>query len=478
MIQPSPLRYSPYQGLIPFTEKDSEFFFGREKEIRLIIANLFASPLTLLYGPSGVGKSSVLRAGVINQLNQRSELKVIFHSAWKDDPLAKLRAVAASLSTPGKQSDPNRSLAELFADCSSHLNKRLMIVLDQFEEYFLYHPRNDNFESQFSKAVMQTDIPISFLISIREDTLARLDRFEGRIPILFDNYIRLEHLNEAAARSAIESPIAKYNQLFLADQEQIQIEPALVDEVVRQLKTGRIAMGKAGLGVVHATTSRPIETPYLQLVMTRLWESENLSQSRLLRLSTLNKLGGAEKIVHTHLDNVMHGLTNAERSLAARIFQFLVTPSGTKIVHKTSDLASYVKAPPARVQSLLGQLTEQHRRLLRAVDTTETNDPSYEIFHDVLASPMLAWSQASRTQDRRWRRIRLTAVIFFLASLVWCGSIFAIMYYGGDQLQSDFNMGVLEIFLTSLLCTIPSVIFSAFLFAIGFFAGRSWMRAE
>ena len=44
------------------------FFFGREKEMRLIAANLFASPLTLLYGASGVGKSSILRAGVINHL--------------------------------------------------------------------------------------------------------------------------------------------------------------------------------------------------------------------------------------------------------------------------------------------------------------------------------------------------------------------------------------------------------------------------
>jgi hypothetical protein len=61
-------RRSPYQGLIPYEADDAPFFFGRERETRLITANLFAAPLTLLYGASGVGKSSVLRAGVINHL--------------------------------------------------------------------------------------------------------------------------------------------------------------------------------------------------------------------------------------------------------------------------------------------------------------------------------------------------------------------------------------------------------------------------
>src|SRR5262245_35778425 len=63
---------SPYVGLVPFSENDAEFFFGREKESRVIAANLRASRLTLLYGPSGVGKSSVLRAGVFSTLRDIS----------------------------------------------------------------------------------------------------------------------------------------------------------------------------------------------------------------------------------------------------------------------------------------------------------------------------------------------------------------------------------------------------------------------
>ena len=70
-------RSRPYKGLTPFedSELDVLFFFGRERERELIEANLMASRLTVLYGETGVGKSSVLRAGVAHHLR-----------AWPDEP--------------------------------------------------------------------------------------------------------------------------------------------------------------------------------------------------------------------------------------------------------------------------------------------------------------------------------------------------------------------------------------------------------
>ena len=61
---------SPFKGLAYFgdSEHDWRFFFGRERESELVAANLMASRLTVLYGPSGVGKSSLLRAGVARRL--------------------------------------------------------------------------------------------------------------------------------------------------------------------------------------------------------------------------------------------------------------------------------------------------------------------------------------------------------------------------------------------------------------------------
>ena len=57
---------TPYVGLVPYGEADAAFFFGRDEETRIVAGNLRASGLTLLYGASGVGKTSLLRAGVVH----------------------------------------------------------------------------------------------------------------------------------------------------------------------------------------------------------------------------------------------------------------------------------------------------------------------------------------------------------------------------------------------------------------------------
>ena len=68
---------SPYKGLAPFedSEQDALFFFGREREREVIVANLQASRLTVLYGSSGVGKTSLLGAGVARELRRSARAR-------------------------------------------------------------------------------------------------------------------------------------------------------------------------------------------------------------------------------------------------------------------------------------------------------------------------------------------------------------------------------------------------------------------
>ena len=86
----------------------------------------------------------------------------------------------------------------------------LLVVLDQFEDYFLYHPDEDGDghlrASSSPRLVNEPNLRVNFLLSLREDAWAKLDRFEGRIPALFANYVRVEHLDREAAREAIERP--------------------------------------------------------------------------------------------------------------------------------------------------------------------------------------------------------------------------------------------------------------------------------
>jgi tetratricopeptide (TPR) repeat protein len=404
---------TPYKGLMPYTEEDAPFFFGREAEREIITANLMASRLTLLYGASGVGKSSVLRAGVayhLRQLAQQNlaesgtpEFVVVVFSSWRDDPVVGMAGRIQDCVTQALNGQtlepvpPPRSLVQTLQAWTERVGGDLLIILDQFEEYFLYHPDEDGegtFAAEFPRAVNRPDLRVSFLISIREDALAKLDRFKGRIPNLFDNYLRIEHLDREAARAAIEEPIQQYNRLRAADGQQVSIEQQLVEAVLEQVEPGQITPGDAGRGIVKSqATKSQIETPYLQLVMTRLWDEEMRHGSPILRLDTLDRLGRAKRIVETHLDEVMSTLPAEEQDIAARVFHYLVTPSGAKIAHTISDLAKYAELPEAQLTHVLEELSGGGDRILRPVapPPDQPTTPRYEIFHDVLAPAILDW---------------------------------------------------------------------------------------
>ena len=213
---------------MPYTEADAAFFFGREAETEIVAANLLCARLTLLYGPSGVGKSSVLLAGVVSRLRERSRENladddaagfavIVVRVLGGPDPLktiaAAARAEAAALLERDDLPDPpaGATLAEVLDHWSAQVGGKLLVLFDQFEEYFLYHDHESGpgtFDAEFPQAVNRADLRANFLLSIRDDSLARLDRFKGRIPNLFENRLQIDHLTLAAARDAVKLPIA------------------------------------------------------------------------------------------------------------------------------------------------------------------------------------------------------------------------------------------------------------------------------
>jgi len=244
----------PYKGLMPYTEEDALFFFGREGECEIITANLRAARLTLLYGMSGVGKSSVLQAGVTHTLLEQAQQRlddfqfpgfapVVFRD-WQSDPLEGLsRQIEQTILSLFERFDlepvlATSNLADLLKAWTERTKGKLLIILDQFEEYFLYHPHEEGegaFAYEFPLAVNRPDLKVNFLISIREDQLSRLDRFKGRIPSLFDNYLRIDYLNREEAEKAIREPLAQFNHLLPKGQNYLEIEDALVQAVLEQV---------------------------------------------------------------------------------------------------------------------------------------------------------------------------------------------------------------------------------------------------
>jgi hypothetical protein len=422
------LPVSPYKGLANYTEEDAAMFFGRDREREVIIANLKARRLTLLYGESGVGKSSLLRAGVAADLGETARrnlaeigtpehVPVVF-SAWSDEPVAGLAAAirAAVRTFAGEASDPDesRTLVDVIGWAARSADAHLLIILDQFEEYFLYHATDGapgTFAAELPDVLNRPGVQANVLVSIREDALAKLDRFKREVPRLFDSALRINHLDTAAAREAIHRPLDHYNGL-VAYEDRVVLEPALVGVVIEQVRSGRVVLEQVGQGTRDQGDGQShagdrIETPYLQLVMARLWDVESARGSPTLRVSTLAELGGAQEIVRTHLDAALHGLDAGQRDTAAALFHQLVTPSGTKIAHAVPDLAEYARRPEPEVRALLDELSRPEIRILRPVPPPpgEEGPERFEIFHDVLAPSVLAWrtrhTAAKRIEEQR-----------------------------------------------------------------------------
>lgn len=453
--QSDPFRSCPYKGLIPYDEKDAPYFFGREKWCTIIADNLLASPLTLFYGPSGVGKSSVLQAGVVSRMRAESRQKaangepldwaVIVCRDWREDPLKTLRAkiraeiealTGRPLPVDTELSDDLRDLLKASSEAiglqdeSGILRRgKILLILDQFEEYFLYHPHESGpgtFAEQFPRALEDPQLSLNVMISLRDDSVAKLDRFKKDIPSLFANRLQIDHLDREAAIDAIRKPIEEFNRNLPLDSRKASVEPQLIQDVLEQVKVGQIQAGHQdahstdAISAVESETAQEpdddetlrVETPFLQLVMTRLWEEESRVQAPpWLRQDTLSRLGGAGKIVRDHLESLMQGLPESSKRVAAVIFDKLVTSGLTKIAYPVFELTDPLKVDRPEdlvnrqeLEELLDHLSGGRQRILRLLPSSleqPYQERRYEIFHDVLAKPILEWRRSYRQHAER-----------------------------------------------------------------------------
>src|SRR5437868_13998170 len=112
-----PKTISPYAGLRPFSEENADFFFGRDAMREILVAHLLSSRVTLVYGPSGVGKTSLVTAGVahtrrrmafdrLDGIGHRGWV-VVGHNEWRQESIESLTQVVreAVRDAPGGKSE-------------------------------------------------------------------------------------------------------------------------------------------------------------------------------------------------------------------------------------------------------------------------------------------------------------------------------------------------------------------------------------
>jgi WD40 repeat protein len=389
----------PYKGLATFddSEIDARLFFGRDAERDTLVANLIANRLTVLYGASGVGKSSLLRAGIA-QLLRGQGTTVVVHDTWIEQPVDALTEAVRAASPP---LGPTAGLADTVA-AAAHIDD-VVLLLDQLEEYFLYHGASGPLVDALHELLRRPGLRVSVLLAVRDDALAQLDALSGRLPETFGNLLRLEPLGPRAAGDAIVKPLQTFTNVT---GEHAGAEGSLVETLQSEVADG-------------------LSAPFLQLVLDRVWDEEQQNGSNELQLTTLNKLGGSQAIAAAHVDATLDSIALDRRAAVSSVIRQLVTPSGTKIALGEADLAEYAGLPRQELRPLLNQLIRD--RILRAVDVIGERGATYQIFHDVLAQPLLSWRQRVEIARARAGARRVAAAALVGLVLVAAVAVYALI---------------------------------------------------
>jgi formylglycine-generating enzyme required for sulfatase activity len=418
--------FCPYVGLEPFESAHAPYFFGRGRESKIIADHVIARQITVLYGPSGIGKSSIINVGLpaalaqiagtwkaARERRQRETGSTITPASagddwlilrlrnWQDPETLERLAVDALLGELGRRPRVHRfAFAPLIAWAARSTGCPILIIFDQFEEYFLYRERSrmQEIEQAFGNLIARRDLPLHLLVVVRDDALHHLDQLRAFAPAILDTTIELRGLNDAGIQEAIRGPIDRYNETYRDEVRGIRIEDALVATLIRQLKQSENETSK---GRVSTGEERRVELPYLQLALTKLWAAKG--DVPVMRESMLiDQLGGVDRIVRDHVNSVMASLSPDEQALCAKMFDRLVTALGGKVAYPTAGLAAAEVVGPnvsqEEVEAVLNKLTPKEARILKPVMANGL--PGFEIFHDVLGLPVLGWKRDFDTREK------------------------------------------------------------------------------
>jgi eukaryotic-like serine/threonine-protein kinase len=382
----------PYPGLSAFEEADAQRFFGRSADIARAVVRLESEPLLAVVGPSGTGKSSFIRAGLVPAIRSAQPVFTIAIRPGRA-PLAALAQAIVQLTGKRDPGYAQRVADELPAEpgylgsvlrwCAQATQSRVLFVVDQLEELYTLVPdpvQRTAFVTALRAAADDPSSPVRVVLSMRSDFLDRAAEDRGFMEAITRGLHYLMPLGRDGLRDALVRPASLAGHTF----ESPELVESMIDEI--------------------ATTAGAL--PLLQFAAAQMWEARDRPARILTRASyvAMNGIGGT---LAQHADRVLADMPPGRRALAHAVFRRLVTPDGTRAI---VDLAELVAISPAEVPSLIDTLVSS--RLLVSSADELTAGATVEIVHESLinAWPQLKqWMEAERDESKFLVELRQAA---------------------------------------------------------------------
>ncbi|NTX63708.1 protein kinase [Myxococcus sp. CA051A] len=364
-LEADPERH-PFRGLRAFTEGDAEDFSGREAEVAALVERLRQAAPVVLTGPSGIGKSSLVHAGLVPRLRQMASWEVV---AFRPGPrplhrLTEVLSLDAGVArtlvlTPGAIVELLRARAPAPA----------LLLVDAFEEVFTLGAAEEAMAlARCLFAVASAGIGWRVLVVLRDDYLGQ--------------FARVEHLGAFLGNAFVVGPLSP---------------SALVEALTGPLRRAGHATDEPGLveRIVADVRAQPAGLPLLQATCSALWERRD-KERRLLRAAVYEELGGVAGALAAQGRQLLGQLPADDIHTVRLLLLQLLTPEGTRRPRVREELLEELGVGAGRVlDSLLAH------RLVVASRDVRNDGALVELAHEALATawPELArWRQESRDE--------------------------------------------------------------------------------
>jgi len=407
---------NPFVGPRAFEAGEQEYFFGRDDEIAILTGLVMTRRAALFFAPSGAGKSSLLRAGLIPELERQTTVgrgeRTSTYQKMRVLPILKVSGgiprdvqqpianififqALISLYPPEIAADElagrslSESLAPYFAESEAtgvdsaspqEGNARVeatLLIFDQFEELFTHfserwHDRADFF-NQVGQA-LATYPSLHVLFTMREDFIAELTPYVGLLPDQLRSRFRLERLQREAALQAVTAPIKRAGRSFA---------PGVAEELVDNMRRSQPGI-KVLANVTKGTAfSDYVEPVHLQIVCRQLWEKLPAGQE-VITTADVQKFGDVDQALTNFYKATLAKVVALSRLSPRRVRTWfseqLITPARTRgLVYRGETETEGL--PNSAVDVL------NNAYIIRA--SVRAGDTWYELAHDRLVEPIL-----------------------------------------------------------------------------------------